>query len=150
MVTPMIDFILKIIGAWCDPSEAMPVPTAPRKERRQSEPIPANITFDGKGKPFLTTKTVDGFESEVVTIGRVAQRTNGDDFIMAQNPSLKPDKYFRLKSFWAKGLSAKQVAMSIRGERGFGARTLDMYWAAFTEAQKFNIEGRGSTTPLPF
>ena len=148
----MTNYILKFFGWYCDPLAAMPVPT-----KKQSQPagvqIPKDISFDGNGKAFKNVHTDDGIVAEEVTIGRTSSRTHGDEVVLATpppsgKPKLNPNKYFRLKTFWAKGLSAKATADALKNERGFKERTLDYYWKAFRMSQRIDAE-KGAKTPLP-
>lgn len=148
----MINRLLKFFGWFCDPEEALPVPTY-RQNAQTPIVIPDDIRFDAKGKSFKVTDEASGSVSDEVTIGRTASRTYGDDVVLATpppkgKPKLSPNKYFRLKVFWAKGLSAKDTANALKNEKGFGVRTLDYYWKAFAMSQKLDIE-EGVKTPLP-
>lgn len=136
--------VLKFLGWYCDPSKAMPVPTYKPTQAVAIE-IPKNVQFDQNGRPFATTTTANGITSEVVTIGRDGSRTGGDDWVLSlppekNKPALKPEKYFRLKTMWAKEVSAKDAAQILKGEKGFGIRTLDYYWAAFAKSQRHDHE----------
>lgn len=132
----MIEFFLKLFGIWCDPSEAMEVPEVD-VIKKSPRTIPTNVRFRG-GKAFEVSP--DGKFEERTTVGRTASRTPGDETILSEEPgqgkpALKPDKYFELKPYWAKGLSALEVAKVFGGKRGYKVRTVEHYWAAFFRAQ---------------
>ncbi len=148
----MIDSILKLFGWYCDPAEALPVPTVEAKKRGMAVAVPDGISFAADGRSFLTKFHKEGFESVEVTIGRIPSRTKFDDEVLSMapahgKPTLNANKYFRLKLFWARGLSAKAVARTMAGERGFSIRTLEYYWERFSEAQRLETEGMGAAIP---
>lgn len=139
----MTDILLKLFGLYCDPESAIPIPEL--KKPSPGVSIPGNVTFDAKGKSFLNTHTEDGMISEAVAVGRCPTRTPGDDNIIGMDtipgkPRISPEKYFRLKPYWAKGMSAKSVSDILKREHGYGERTLDYYWSAFAASQKFDLE----------
>ena len=152
----MIDSILKLFGWFCNPAEALPVPTKKATQKKSALAVPDNISFDGAGKPFETVHRKDGLDARVVTIGRTASRTKFDDMVLSvereRGRVLSANKYFKLKAFWARGLSAKQTARALQAERGFGIRTVEMYWTAFGETQRIEHDRgvRHSPTVLEF
>lgn len=148
----MVDAILKIFGWYCEPSEALPVPTKTGPKRGKANAVPDGISFDSNGRSFQTTFNDDGLESVEVTIGRNPSRTVFDDEVLSMTPpqgkpTLNANKYFRLKMFWAKGLSAKAVARTMANEKGYSLRTLEYYWERFSLSQRMETERRGAAIP---
>lgn len=141
-----MDWLLKFLGLYCDPDEALPVPVDNRKQQ-EGTVLADNVTFDSKGRPFQTEYKADGFVSKEVVIGRTSSRTKGDDWILSLSPpkgkpKLNPNKYFRLKVFWAKEVSAELAAQSLSKEKGYGIRTLEYYWASFSKSQQFDVKNK--------
>ena len=52
-----------------------------------------------------------------------------------RSQGLDEERYRELKKVWAEGVSAVSASRMYHGKRGYSSRTLDKYWAAFSEAE---------------
>ncbi len=87
-------------------------------------------------------------ESDMVTPdtdnGLRQSRLTQDDMSCLMRRGLDPDKAAFVKPYWAAGFTTEGASRTIKsktsGQRGYGNRTLDPYWAAFREALPYQAE----------
>lgn len=74
--------------------------------------------------------------------GRRQSRLTPEDMSCLARRGLDADKAAYTKPYWAAGFSTEGASRTIKsktnGQRGYGKRTLDEYWAAFTEALPYS------------
>jgi hypothetical protein len=90
----------------------------------------ANRAFVQSEDPATRTFEDTRYQGQADRSGTVTRT----DERLIERDGLDKERYMTLKPFWASGVSAQAAARNFRGKRGFSSRTLDKYWAAFSEA----------------
>ncbi len=116
------------------PMEPVSFPFAPPPPPRpvsNAAPVNDNIVVYG-GIAFERSADADGEDRRMsnATVVRDASVKPGEC-----PAHLKQAKYAELKRIWARGTSASDAAKTYQGQRGYGQRTLEDYWAFFNSLE---------------
>ena len=122
---------------WIIHGRSIPTPH-PFKPKKTSKPKEKQVEPDliySNGRAFVRDERPDGFDDQLWTSTKTPQSATitDDDIQAVTDRGLDIHKAKILKPYWAAGMSAKATADTYNGERGWGKRTIEKYWAAFNQ-----------------
>jgi hypothetical protein len=141
--------ILQWVGLAYDPRRSIPTPfeaTDQPKQKGREKPKTEDPDFFAGTRPFKMEFSEDGFDANEIKTnrGRISANLTEEDLQEIRRRKLNKAKAEKVKPFFAAGSSAKVAARNFKKGEGFGARTLDDYWAAFNSAiREFNPSPAG-------
>ncbi len=99
------------------------------------EVLPDNLVYT-KGQAYVqrwTSQNTIELDRWVGSTGQRKDTVDAAELDAVRALGLKETRYQELKVFWAAHYSCAQTAREFRGQRGYGQRTLEKYWAAFNK-----------------